>query len=78
MSFPLAGKVCRCLECRSPSWLKIKALDGACPRSYVASAVCVLSCADWSLRDLGYKIIILISTLRNFFIILEYIHTEKI
>ena len=26
------------------------------PRSYVASAVHALFCADWSLRDLGYKI----------------------
>jgi hypothetical protein len=28
---------------------------GPCPRSYVASAACVLSCADWTLWDPGYK-----------------------
>jgi hypothetical protein len=28
---------------------------GPCPRSCVASASCMLSCADWSLRDLVYK-----------------------
>ena len=27
----------------------------ACPRRCVASAVCTLTCADWSLRDWGQK-----------------------
>jgi hypothetical protein len=31
-------------------------LKGPCLRSYVASAACMLSCTDWSLRDPGYKI----------------------
>jgi hypothetical protein len=34
------------------------AMKGPCPRIYVASAAQVLSCADWSLRDLGYKMAI--------------------
>ena len=28
---------------------------GPCPRSSVASVTHTLSCVDWSLRDLGYK-----------------------
>jgi hypothetical protein len=55
-SSPLAGKVHRDLELRSASLLKLKARNRVCPRSYVASAVCMLSCEDWSLRDSGYKI----------------------
>jgi hypothetical protein len=47
----------RGLELSSASWLKIKAGKLACPRSYVASAVCELSWADWSLRDQGYKLV---------------------
>ena len=40
---PLVGKEGRCLELRSASWIQMKARTGACPRSYVASAVCRLS-----------------------------------
>jgi hypothetical protein len=43
-------------EVRSASWLKMMAYNGACPRSYVASAIHRLSYADWPLRDPGYKI----------------------
>jgi hypothetical protein len=32
-------------------------LKGPCPRSSVASAAHALSCADWSLRDPGYKMV---------------------
>jgi hypothetical protein len=42
------GEECRCLELKSASWLKMMALNGACPRSYVASAVGRLFCADWA------------------------------
>jgi hypothetical protein len=35
-----------------------ESLKGPYPRSFVASAACVLSCVDWSLRDLRYKIAI--------------------
>jgi hypothetical protein len=31
--------------------------QGLCPRSYVFSAACVLSSADWSLGDLKYKMV---------------------
>ena len=31
---------------------------GPCPRSSFASVACVLSCADWSMRDLGYKMVL--------------------
>jgi hypothetical protein len=51
----LKGKECRCLELRSVSWLKMKAQNGACPRSYIVSAIFRLSCSDCSLRDPGYK-----------------------
>ena len=49
------GEECRCLELRSASWLKMMAWNGFCPRRYVDSAVCMLSCADLTLKDLGYK-----------------------
>jgi hypothetical protein len=49
------GKESRYLELRSASWVKMRARNGACPRSYVASAVYRLSCPHWSLRDQGYK-----------------------
>ena len=37
---------------------KDEGLKGLCPRSSVASVAHVLSCVDWSLRDLGYKMAI--------------------
>jgi hypothetical protein len=33
----------------------MKARNRACPRRCVASAVCLLTCTDWSLRDMGHK-----------------------
>ena len=33
-------------------------VTSACPRSYVASAVSTLTCADWSLRDPGNKMVL--------------------
>jgi hypothetical protein len=46
---------------RSGSQLCLLAEDegprGPCPRISVDSAAFELSCLDWSLRDLGYKII---------------------
>jgi hypothetical protein len=54
-SSPLVGKVHRVLVLRPASWLKMKAQNRACPRRCVASAVCALTCTDWSLRDLGHK-----------------------
>jgi hypothetical protein len=44
-TFLLVGKVPRCLEPET----------GVCPRSCVAFAVSTLTCADWSLRDMGHK-----------------------
>ena len=32
------------------------ARNGVCPRSYVASAICRLSYANWALKDSEYKI----------------------
>jgi hypothetical protein len=52
---PLAGNDFRCLDLRSASWLKMRPPNWACSWSYVASVVRRLSCADWSLRDQGYK-----------------------
>ena len=45
----------RALDLISASWLKMNAWKAPCPRSYVASATPALSCADLSLRDLGYN-----------------------
>ena len=52
---PLAGKVHRGLAFRPSSWPKMKARNKACPRRCVVSAVCTLTCTDWSLRDTGHK-----------------------
>ena len=52
---------CRAGAQRSGAQLCLLAEDGGlkgpCPKSSVASAVRVLSCVDWSLRELGYKIL---------------------
>jgi hypothetical protein len=40
---------------RPASWLKMKARNRACPRRCVASAVCMFTCTDWSLKDTGHK-----------------------
>jgi hypothetical protein len=48
-------QVSKGLELSSASWLKMKAQNGPCPRSYVPSAARTLSFTDWSLWDLGYK-----------------------
>ena len=53
-SSPLTGKVHRGLAFMPASWLKMKAQNRACPRC-VTSAVCMLTCTDWSLRNLGPK-----------------------
>jgi hypothetical protein len=45
----------RGLVFRSASWLKMKAWNRACPRRCVSSAVWVLTCMDWSHRDLEHK-----------------------
>ena len=50
-----AGKVHRGLAFRPASWLKMKSWYRACPRRYVASTVCMLTCMDWSPRDPGHK-----------------------
>jgi hypothetical protein len=36
-------------------WLKMKAQNRACRRRCVSSAVCTLTCTDWSPRDRGHK-----------------------
>jgi len=54
-SSPLTGKVHRYLAFRSASWLKMKAQNRVCPRRCVPSAVCTLTCTDWSPRDMGHK-----------------------
>ena len=54
-SSPLAGNAHRSLVFRPASWLKMKAQNRACPRRWVASAVCTLTCTDWSLRDPRHK-----------------------
>jgi hypothetical protein len=59
------GKEHRGLELRSSSWLKVKARNGTCPRSPVASAARRLSCTDRSLKDPGYKIHIIIFAKRG-------------
>ena len=51
----LAGKVHRGRAFRPASWLKMKAQNRACPRRCVASAVCTLTCTDWSPKDMGHK-----------------------
>jgi hypothetical protein len=59
-----AGKLSCCREVaqRSGSQLCLLAedegLNGSCSRSSVASVAHVLSCSDWSLRDLGYKMVL--------------------
>jgi hypothetical protein len=35
----------------------MKARNRACPRICVASAVCALTCTDWSPRDPGHKMV---------------------
>jgi len=47
----------RGLAFRPASWLKMKAGNRACPRRCVSSAVCVLTCTDWSLMDPGHKMV---------------------
>ena len=54
-SSPLARKVHRYLPFRPPFWLKIKVRNRACSRRCIASAVCTMTCTDWSLRDTGHK-----------------------
>jgi hypothetical protein len=60
-----AGKLSSCRKDAQRSGAQIfllaedEARNGACPRSYVASAVYALSWAVLSLRDLGYTIIFL-------------------
>jgi hypothetical protein len=50
----LCRQVRRGLELSS-AWLKMKASKGSCARIYVSFASSVLSCAEWSLSDPGYK-----------------------
>jgi hypothetical protein len=37
---------------------KDEGLKRPCPRSSIAFPACILSCADWSLRGLGYKMVL--------------------
>ena len=46
----------RVLIFRPAFWLKMKAVNKACPRRCVTSADCALTCTEWSLRDPGHKI----------------------
>jgi hypothetical protein len=60
-----AGKLSSCQEGAQRSGAQIcllsedEGLKGPCPRSSVASVAHVLSSSDWSLRDLGYKMMLL-------------------
>jgi hypothetical protein len=65
-TFPLAGKVPRCLEPKTGS-LSVAVLLLPVPEAvsplqsaYSPFAVCELTYADWSLRDLGPKILLLL------------------
>jgi hypothetical protein len=60
------GKVNRGLGFSSASWLKMKTQRDPCPRSYVASPAHMLSCADCSLGDPGYKMAFLPGPLVEF------------
>jgi hypothetical protein len=56
-----AGKLSSCREGAQRSGSKLcflvedEGLKGPYPRSSDASAACMLSCVDWSLKDPGYK-----------------------
>jgi hypothetical protein len=55
------GKLSFCREGEQKSGVQTcllfedKGQNRGCPRRCVASAICMLTCTDWSLRDVGYK-----------------------
>jgi hypothetical protein len=60
-SSPLAGKVHRGLELKSTSWLLLKALRDPVQEALLllqSACTAVLCSRDWSLRDLGYKMVL--------------------
>ena len=51
-----AGKLSSFMEdAQGRSWLKMETWNRAYLRRCVASAVCLITCTDWSLTDLGHK-----------------------
>ena len=57
-SCSLAGKMLQISGVQICLLVEDEGMSGLCPRRPVSSVASVLSCVDWSLRDLGYKMLL--------------------